>query len=69
MPQCIAIINGTRYRIAEDVYATAHRIESTFRGEGREVQLPIETDDGHKASLHLLPGSVGSFAVYEANED
>ncbi|HYO60758.1 MAG TPA: hypothetical protein VEU29_02545 [Actinomycetota bacterium] len=67
MNLCIAIINGTPYRVAEDVQTVGSRIRRTFEAD-TEVQLPIETPEGTSASLHLLPRSVGTFAVYEVAE-
>lgn len=57
-------VNGTRYESGDS--SSVRVVEERLRlGFSSEVSLCVRTDEGVTASLHLVAGSIGSYAVWE----
>lgn len=63
-------INGTTYvwagsGITRDL---EDQLRMTVGAGGREMSFNVLSPDGRSRSLHVFPGSIGTYAVWESEE-
>lgn len=63
---CKFMINGGEYRaLHDDVRSVDTKIRMTL--QGHEVSLTVQVEDSDDAvDMHILPGAVGTYWVYDS---
>lgn len=64
---CIALINGGRYVIEEDLHTAQQRIDMVIQGHSARLSIAVEETD-HTVYLHLMPHSISTYALYEVRD-
>ena len=63
-------INGTTYEATSggSVRELEDRLRIAASAVGQEVFVDVRADGGRSRALHILPGAIGTFSVWESDE-